>query len=140
MTKEELAAWLDGFEYPLAIPDYLEKGARAAGLVIVWGHSNDLMEFSGAIYDEVGAWEGTTVKVDVLGVLPEWESFRTDHNEEEAFARYFERRPKTKGITAIWDKEGYSWTYRTEIPHATFDVMEDGEKYCRGIVFSFSDL
>lgn len=39
-----------------------------------------------------------------------------------------------------WCKDGYSWTYDTDIPHECFDVYEDGEKYCRGIVFSISDV
>lgn len=26
------------------------------------------------------------------------------------------------------------------VPHATFNVMEDGEKFCRGIVLSMDDL
>ena len=33
-----------------------------------------------------------------------------------------------------------AWTYMTDIPHATFDVMDDGELYCRGIVFALADL
>ena len=33
-----------------------------------------------------------------------------------------------------------SWSYLTDIPHKTFDIMEDGEIYCRGIVFSLDDL
>lgn len=43
-------------------------------------------------------------------------------------------------ITAIWDNYGYSWTYKTTIPHETFEIMEGEQKYCRGIVFSTDDL
>lgn len=40
-----------------------------------------------------------------------------------------------------WNKDGYSWTYDTDVPYECFDVYdEDGEKYCRGIVFSISDI
>jgi len=35
---------------------------------------------------------------------------------------------------AIHDK------YETDIPHETFDIYEDGEKFCRGIVFSIDSL
>jgi hypothetical protein len=45
-----------------------------------------------------------------------------------------------KTIEAIWGKDGYSWTYKTDIPHATFDIFEDGEKFCRGIVFDIKSL
>jgi hypothetical protein len=40
-----------------------------------------------------------------------------------------------KYIDAVWCEGEYSWTYKTNIPHATFDIWEDGEKYCKGIVF-----
>jgi hypothetical protein len=30
--------------------------------------------------------------------------------------------------------------YNTNIPHVTFDVMEDEDKYYKGIVFKLSDL
>ncbi len=30
--------------------------------------------------------------------------------------------------------------YNTNIPHVTFDVMENNDKYCKGIVFKLSDL
>lgn len=30
--------------------------------------------------------------------------------------------------------------FTVEIPHETFDIFEDGEPFCRGIVFSVNDL
>jgi hypothetical protein len=48
---------------------------------------------------------------------------------------------KAATIEALWCKEnGYSWTYKTAIPHAAFDIMEDKLKYCRGIVIALKDL
>lgn len=43
-------------------------------------------------------------------------------------------------IDAMWDRDGYSWIYNTPIPHETFEIFEDGDKYCRGIVFKLSDV
>ena len=43
-------------------------------------------------------------------------------------------------IKSLWDREGFSWILETEIPHSTFVIMEDGETYCRGIVFSLEDV
>lgn len=40
-----------------------------------------------------------------------------------------------KYIDAIWCEDGYSWTYHTNIPHATFNIYEGSETYCKGIVF-----
>ena len=33
-----------------------------------------------------------------------------------------------------------TWTYETEIPCERFDIWEDGEVYCVGLVFSIEDL
>ncbi|MNW22346.1 hypothetical protein D3C71_2237660 [compost metagenome] len=52
-----------------------------------------------------------------------------------------QRQKSAKSIEALWCKEdGYSWTYKTEIPHATFEVADGDEPYCRGIVFSLTGL
>ena len=45
-----------------------------------------------------------------------------------------------KKITAVWDTDGYSWIYQTDIPHATFEIVEDGAPYCRGIIFALADV
>lgn len=58
-----------------------------------------------------------------------------------------ERENYPNWIKAIWcggetDENGQeiTWTYETEIPQETFMIYEDGEPYCRGIVFSVEDL
>lgn len=136
VTKEELAKELDGIEYPVEIDDRLSALAKESGLVIVYGASDDLMGFEGAIYDERGAYEGTTVLVDSWGLLPDRDCIEDD----DVLENFFIRRKTAKPIRAIWNKDGYSFIYETEIPHVTFEVMEDGEKYCRGIVFSLKDI
>lgn len=137
MTKEELAAKLDGREYREEVTRDDKDAAHAAGLVIVYGASDDLMEFDGAIYDEFGCYDGGTVQIDKQGIIPSWDDVKDDEREAEA---YFTRKRHSRVINAIWDKDGYSWTYETAIPHACFDILEAGETYCRGIVFSLEDL
>ena len=54
----------------------------------------------------------------------------------------------SKCIEAFWcndeirDELGeiITWTYETDIPHETFMIYEDGDSYCRGIVFSINDI
>lgn len=138
MTKEELAKMLDAAEYPFKL--WHEHEAAKHGLVVVYGASDDLMEFEGAISEEIGVGHLSSVEIDVEGVLPDWDTFRGDNDQISDFERYFGRRKYAKTITAIWDRDGYSWQYATNIPHVTFDIMDDGEKYCRGIVFSLADL
>lgn len=140
MDAKTLTAQLNGIEYPcrdiLATDGDLIKQARDAGLVIVFGLSDDLMEFRGAIDDEIGAYDGTTAYVDTKGVLPERDSIDNDDELKD----YFAREPHAVAIHQLWcAEEGYSWTYNTSIPHETFEIVEDGEPYCRGIVFALAD-
>lgn len=137
MDTTELAARLNNIEYPVAITKELSAEAKAAGLVIVFGRSDDLMEFEGAIQDEIGCWDGGTVYVDTEGLLPDFEALKDQARQRD----WFRRRPHSIEIEALWCVEDeYSWTYWTDIPHETFDVLEDGKQYCRGIVFRLSDL
>lgn len=140
MDTTELAARLNNSEYPVAIPKELSAEAKAAGLVIVFGRSDDLMEFEGAIQDEIGCWDGGTVYVDTEGLLPDFETLK-DEGDQARLRDWFRREPHRRAIEALWCVEDkYSWTYWTDIPHETFDVLEDGKPYCRGIVFRLSDL
>lgn len=112
--------------------------AKAAGLVVVYGASDDLMEFEGAIHDEVSCYGGGTALVDREGLL---DRDQIDDSDDEAIADYVSRKSGARQIEALWAKEdGYSWTYQTDIPHATFEIVEDGEPYCRGIVFALADV
>lgn len=138
MTKEELAAQLDGCQIGSELAQFDGRAAKAAGLVVVYGASDDLMEFEGAFRDEVGCYDGGLALVDRDGVL---DRDQIDDGDDEAIVEYVTRKKTARTIEALWDPgDGYSWQYRTDIPHATFEVVEDGEPYCRGIVFAIADL
>lgn len=49
---------LNGREYGDEITREEEAMAKAHGLVVVFGYSDDNMEFCGAITDEVGCYDG----------------------------------------------------------------------------------
>ena len=140
MTKEGLAALLTGREIGYEITRSEEAEAKAAYLVVVFGASDDLIELRGAIDDECGAGESTEIKIDCDGLVPDFDN--VDHDDKDEMRSYFKREGgPTKAITVLWcAEEGYSWTYQTTIPHSTFEIVEDGEHYCRGIVFSLADL
>lgn len=137
MTKEEFAALLTGREYGSEITKDEEATAKAAGLVVVFGASDDLLELRGAIRDEFDCYDGGIAQVDHQGLLPDRESV----DEDDELKDLFTRQPGAKRIEALWCAEPvYSWTYRTDIPHATFEIVGDGEPYCRGIVFELTAL
>lgn len=133
LTKEEAAAKLDGNEYGEEGSPDLWKAMKEAGLVAVFGASDDLMEFRGAIDDEIDAWEGTTAYLDRDGLL------KNDCNDGDC--PYFEKmQAKATTIKALWGADGFSWRYQTAIPHAKFVIKEDGENYSEGIVFALADV
>ena len=138
MTKESLAALLNGREYRNEITATEEADAKAAGLLVIFGASDDLTELRGALHDEAGAWGGATHRIDAKGFVPDWDSI--DHDSEDECADYFARKGGGFRVDAKWSEGDYSWVIETSAPHATFDIVEDGEKYCRGIVIDLADL
>lgn len=138
MTAKELAEMLSGRKYGMEITSEEARAAKDVGLVVVYGYSDDNVEFSGAIDDEVGAYEDTTIYITKDGLLEE----PACNDAENCTCPYFEAaKNAAKTITAIWrDGERPSRVFSTDIPHETFTIMEDGEPWCIGIVFSMKDL
>ena len=133
MNKKEIAAILDGMGYGVYLPAAAVLAAKRNGIVIVFGGSDDLMEFRGAIEDEVVCFEGGIAYIDKSGLV------QNKCNNKDC--PYFQEIILyARRIRAIWDSEGYSWVYKTAIPHETFDIFQKRQKYCRGIVFSMGDL
>lgn len=136
-TKESIAELLDGSEYPFSVPKEIAEQARASGLVIIYGASDDLMEFDGAFRDEISAYDGTTAYLDRHGVL---DRAQIDDDDDEAITAYTLRKRIARPVKAKWCFHQYSWGYETEIPHAMFEIFEEGDPYCRGIVIDTADL
>lgn len=133
MTRDEAAKQLDGNQYTKEGSKELFEAMKAAGLVAVFGASDDLIEFRGAVDDEGGAWGGATAYLTNAGLLAN----DCDNDNCPHFAQ-LKRRAAT--IDAKWGERGFSWTYETAIPHAKFIIKEDGENYCEGIVFALADV
>lgn len=92
-------------EYRDSIPESIIEKAKQNNVVILHGYSDDVASFNGAINDESGCFGGGYV-------------LRDDDTDQEIYAN-----------------ELSPWTYNTSIPHTTFNIKEDGELYCLGIVF-----
>jgi len=132
MTPEQAAAELNGNQYGSEGLKELWQQMKTAGLVAVFGASDDLMEFRGAIYDEVGACGGTTAYVSERGLV---------QNKCEQGDDCPNWRQHGLPIEAVWAPEAYpaSWVFKTDIPTVTFNIMEDDDLYCIGIVFRLAD-
>ena len=135
-TKEELAALLHGREYRNEISAEEEVAAKAAGLVVVFGASDDLAEISGAISDEAGCGgESDQIIMDAKGEIPSFYVAKDDWRTQADAMDWFERKKKSFILDARWGHGGYSHHFGVSLPYAAFDIMDDNEKYCRGIVF-----
>lgn len=129
-----LAAQLNGREYRDEITDAEAASAKRDGLVVVFGYSDDNVEFRGAIYDEVGAYDCTTVALTKAGLVVN----DCDNEDCPHFKRAKKRASKIK---AVWHDAGAPcWTFETEIPHATFAIADGDDLFCRGIVFALEDV
>ena len=133
MIEKEIADMLDGLEYGEEIRDDILKYAKDNGAVIVFGASDDLMEFRGAIYGAIYCCGGGTAYLDKNGLIE-------NKCDNEDCPYFIEKRLHAKYIMAVWDCDGYSWVYTMTIPFETFDIFEEGKKYCRGIVFSMDKI
>jgi len=131
MTKEEAAAAMNGKEYRDECSKELRAAMREAGLVAVFGASDDLTEFDGAIHDEAGAGDETGHVLTRTGLAV------NKCDEGDRCPNYVAREPN---VTARWDHNGHSWWIETYLPHAPFTIMEDGGTYCRGVVIAVADL
>jgi hypothetical protein len=135
MTREEFATMLNGREYRKEITPAECATAKASGLVVIFGYSDDGAELRGVLYDEWGCFEGGTMLLHRGGLL-------APHNDGCGcqFCGYAATAAKCAKVEAVWCGDGATWTYKTELHHATFDIMEDGNTFCRGIVIAIEDL
>lgn len=133
MDSKTLAAKLNGRTYRDEISKEDAEIAKQNGLVVVFGASDDLMEFRGAIYDEVGCYDGGFAHLTKDGLL------ENDCDSEDCL-HFAKIKASAVKIEAVWESEGYAWVYKTDVLHETFDILEDGDKYCRGIVFRLDEV
>jgi hypothetical protein len=138
MTVESVAQALTGIEYPYVQLFSADKANEiaASNLVIAACADHNEIVFCGAINEERFVDEiNPLIYLDSEGLLPSFDF--VDHSEYE-LREYFRRELQSKKITLVWDQY---WFFRTDIPHATFDMIdENGDLFCRGIVFSMQAL
>ena len=131
MDKFEAAAALDGNEYGSEGSPKLFAQMKTDRLICLFGYSDDCEEMRGADDDEFGTDDlfftsGGALKNQCEDDdCPYWQS---------------ERRQAAKVEVFDGGEEFGMFEFRTSIPHAAFRIIEDGELYGSGIVFSLDDL
>ena len=108
MTLKEFAKMLDNREYGNEITKEEEQLAKELGFVVVFGYSDDNIEFRGAVDEEIGLYESGKIGNELL--------------PKPIFADLF---PEDIGCT---------WAFGTSLTHKEFHVFEGEYLYCVGIV------
>jgi hypothetical protein len=140
MTAEEFARLLDGREYGDEMSKEENELAAENRLFVFFGSSDDNLEIRGIIDDEIGAYEGVGVEIDIAKTLNTPYQDIVSDETKKAVGKFVSL--KTFTVEAVWNPESLdtSWLITTDVPHATFDIMEDGDLFCRGIVVTESDV
>lgn len=139
-TIEKFAKHLNGMDYDA----FLGRGedgkrlkeliaiAKEKGYVIVYGASDDLVEFDGAYEEEAGVGlDGGIVSFDADGTSDDGEVHKNTLEVYWCGMLYGNKKKDFYDAT---------WEYGTDIPHEEFVILEDGEPYCNGIVFRLEDM
>lgn len=137
ITKEELAAKLNGRERGDEITFEDQCLALKSNLFVLFGASDDLLEVRGAQYDEFGAYGGNDFSIKKKGIL------EIPEEDSEVLDRYgvLDTVLADSGHVKIcWGKGKYTWSFETKIPHAKFDIFSGDELFCQGIVISQEDI
>ena len=146
MNLKEWAEKLNGCEYGDELSDEDKELLEKDGIVAVFGYSDDNIELEGAIYDELPAYDEETYywfgkyfvsnnRINEFLDYVDNEFYAFKPVLEPLFRNNFER-------SYITSKPGENcqFEYETNIPCEWFNVMEDGNLYCKGFVFNKNDL
>lgn len=135
-NKTSFAKMLNGRQKNEEMSMIDNEVAENLGLVVVFGWSDDLIEFRGNVAGEYGTWKSASV----------WISNKLEITQDidKAISWRYEKHQ----IDAIWcpvkdgESEPYaSWFIDCEsLNTASFDIMDGDKLYCRGIVFDYEDL
>jgi hypothetical protein len=128
--------------YPFQLSDDELREAKANKLLVVYGVSDDLTEFEGIINDEMSAYDYQKFYVTrELKVIDDADLEDIENLKEEGWTP-----PKGKEVLVTVavefspDEPECTWLISTDTPHTVFDIVEDGELYCRGLVIDMTEL
>ena len=124
MNKDQFAQLLNGRQYRSEMTEAEEMQAAVNDFLVVFGASDDLLEFRGWINDEVGAWKGTTVSISEFGFI----------NSKHVTSSF--------NVKAEWCPKhtDASWVITADVPYTSFAIMEDEEIFCHGIVIDIKEV
>jgi hypothetical protein len=138
--KEEFATLLDGREYGNEISIDEEFIARDNELLVCFCSSDDLLIFKGIFNDETGSTAYIRIDVKTGGIKLAEEDETETLEEIREFTGFRLNCQRIKMVRQWYIDGTEGFCIKTTLPHSTFDIMEDGELYCRGIVIKKADV
>lgn len=146
---KEFASKLNNRQYRDEIEKEEEQYAKENNLLVVFGHSDDCVEFRGVIYDEFS--EGSSI---IFGKKNETVLIETDTDDLDGFENFdgvFKRCKKLEAIEVrdcstepesyITSEHGMNgWEFKTDLPHEKFEIYDDEDLHGQGLVIDLSDF
>lgn len=136
MTIKDVALMLDGREYGSEVSPAEEIQFKNAGIVVVYGYSDDLVEFEGAVNTEIGIWN--TGNIPLLNGVPFDVPCATEEFETHCCPLLKEVAKMLKYIKARFGING--WELDADFPCEKFTVVEEGDACGVGLVYALADL
>lgn len=133
MTKEDFAKMINGREQDelLSADDCLT--ASENNLVVVFAYSDDLLELEGAMIDELGCFNGGTFYFE--------KHFERWADIDDSFEGVdLENLPVIYAVCNDRSKYEGFWYIDTNLEHARFETIKDGEPFCSGLIFDYAEL
>lgn len=129
--SKEFAAMLNGREYGQEISKQECQIAKVEGLIVAFGYSDDNLELRGMCDDEVSAYGGCKSGIRIDKMEPVTDECCRDCLKREGVI----------DIEAKWCPKGLdaSWLITSSLPSDSFDIMEDGSLFCRGLVIDVEE-
>ena len=134
LTVKAVAERLNGREYMHEVTNEERNEFSYDGITVVVGASDDNVEFYGYIDDEIGCWEDITIPILDDEILKKC----SDDCEDYDCPLWRNAISRAKKIRAQFTNDG--WKFDADFPHEKFIIMEDGEVFGEGLVFSKEDL
>ena len=134
LAAKSVAERLNGREYMHEVTKEERNEFSYNGITVVVGASDDNVEFYGYIDDEIGCWEDITIPILDGEILKKC----SDDCEDYDCPLWKNALSMAKRIRARFTNDG--WKFDADFPHEKFIIMEDGEVFGEGIVFSREDM
>lgn len=128
-ARDELASKLNGREYREEITKEEEAWAKQNRLLVVFGASDDLIEFRGLINDESGAPGAIELHRNARG----WGVVNFNDEDEPL-------EPRDFWINTESGESGWTFELPPSCVAARFAIVEDGDAYGEGLVIHEDDL